>query len=52
MKWEYRVVEAENHTILCAFANVLGAEGWEMIHAHETAGFAIGFFKRPVADVG
>lgn len=46
--WEYCVDQEEDHRRFLARAQVLGADGWEMIEVVTAHGFWIGFFKRPV----
>ena len=50
MKWEYTYSEATDHKQHVEAANALGAERWELVHIHETVGFLVGFYKRPVSS--
>lgn len=45
-RWRYRQISAEDHVRFIDGANLLGAEGWELVHVEIIHALTVGFFKR------
>lgn len=50
IKWEYKTLVRKDHEMFLPDAQVLGEDGWELLHIENVNGFTVGFFKRPKDD--